>query len=222
VAESISSGGSAEAAVTESLNLTESWSVLRGVSEGITEFVSVADAMTLRQALSDAITERLSIRVGFSTPEADYVGWTMNANTSAVSMYESFTFNSFARVGGKHYGATAEGIFEITGTADSGRPIDASVLLPNTDFGSANLKRVARAYLGIRAGGGIQLRLVTGDGESNVYELDRENGVIREARVEFGRGLRSRYWQFEVRNVDGADFVLDEIELFLSTTTRRI
>jgi hypothetical protein len=40
--------------------------------------------------------------------------------------------------------------------------------------------------------------------------------------VEVGQGLRSRYWQFELTNVDGGDFELDVLELYPLFLGRRV
>jgi hypothetical protein len=40
--------------------------------------------------------------------------------------------------------------------------------------------------------------------------------------VKIGKGLRSRYWQFELVNIDGADFDLDTIEFHPVLLTRRV
>ena len=44
----------------------------------------------------------------------------------------------------------------------------------------------------------------------------------REKVMQPGRGLRSRYWQFELANVDGADFVIDHLELYPVILGRRV
>jgi hypothetical protein len=52
--------------------------------------------------------------------------------------------------------------------------------------------------------------------------LDLTADTPREQRVLFALGLRSRYWQFELVNVDGADFEIDELELHPLVLTRRV
>jgi hypothetical protein len=219
------SGGpmsSFDMAFNEDIDATGSVSGTPQLSEMVTEELTVASFMTFAQSLQNAFNEGLQIRLGFDRLDTTYAGWTMNATSGAVTAYDHYGFNSFAKINGKYYGCKEDGLYELTGKTDDGAAINASVLLPNTDFGSANQKRIVHAYLGVLASGGMTLRVITNDGEENTYALDRENGVIKEARVDFGRGLRSRYWQLELQNVDGADFVLDEIELLLNTTTRRV
>ena len=37
-----------------------------------------------------------------------------------------------------------------------------------------------------------------------------------------GQGLKSRYWQFELTNVDGGDFEIDQVELHPLILNRRV
>jgi hypothetical protein len=39
--------------------------------------------------------------------------------------------------------------------------------------------------------------------------------------VKMGRGVKSRYWQFTISNVDGADFEIDELVLLPIILKRR-
>jgi|TARA_B110000879_G_C10684434_1_gene322985 hypothetical protein len=48
------------------------------------------------------------------------------------------------------------------------------------------------------------------------------NTAPRTGMVEVGQGLRSRYWQFELTNVDGGDFELDVLELYPLFLGRRV
>jgi len=212
----------AAAAMSEGVTTTSTLAGLRGLPTTLSELISCTATIGLKQTLSSLIAEGLVMRVSFTSNDVDYVGWTQNANTKAVSMYDSFKYNSFAKIGGKYYGASETGIYELSGDTDAGTAIDVSVLLPNTDFGSASLKRITNAYFGVRSNGKVQLRILTNEGEDNTYTLDRENDATQEARMTFGRGLRSRYWQLELKNEAGSDFSLDEIELTVSTLTRRI
>lgn len=40
--------------------------------------------------------------------------------------------------------------------------------------------------------------------------------------MKLGRGAKSRYWQFEIANVDGADFELDTLAADEMATARRV
>ena len=54
------------------------------------------------------------------------------------------------------------------------------------------------------------------------YELTRTNETEDTDRVELPRGVRSRYFQFELADKDGGDFRFDGITLYPVVLTRRI
>jgi len=51
---------------------------------------------------------------------------------------------------------------------------------------------------------------------------ERTANAPREQVIQLGRGIRSRYWQFELANKDGADFEIDKLELYPVYLNRRV
>lgn len=173
------------------------------------------------------ITEYAESWVGFKLGDEQYTGVVMNTDSDMpISTYDGYGFNSFAEVDGHYYGANDEGVFLLEGATDAGQPISASLSTMMLDFGSARQKRVQTAYIGYTASGALVLRVrsVT-DGVLNEQWYDvklLQADAPREQMVRFGRGARSRYWQFELVNVDGADFELDVLELHPIYLNRRV
>ena len=77
---------------------------------------------------------------------------------------------------------------------------------------------VDRFYLG-SVGLGI-LKLITGDDQTYVYGVTAQH--MRTTRVNLGKGLRSRYFRFELINADGKDFSMNAIEFIPLVMQRRI
>ena len=89
------------------------------------------------------------------------------------------------------------------------------------EVGGSHFKAFKAAYLGIKSKSGqFVLKLITGDGETYVYTVVAND--MRSTRVNMGKGLRARYFRFELINSDGADFDLHSIEFLPLVAQRRI
>ena len=75
------------------------------------------------------------------------------------------------------------------------------------------------AYIGVRGAGDYLLKLVSGEGQEYIYRLTAQS--MKSARVNFGKGLRSRYFSYELQNID-QDFDLDTIEFLPIGANRRV
>lgn len=147
----------------------------------------------------------------------------MHTETMAVTTYSNYPFNSFAAFNGIYLAAGDAGLFALTGATDDGTFIDAAMRVGITDFGDSHLKRVPRMYIGYRTDGDLILRVITDEAHTRDYPL-RSTGVtgIHGAHVKIGKGVNARYWQFEIRNTNGADFELNAIEAKPILSARRI
>jgi hypothetical protein len=144
----------------------------------------------------------------------------------SATEYENYPFNSFAFSNRRYLAASADGIYELVGEDDDGVEIDAYVRTGLLDLGTTALKQVIRAYLGYTSDGRLLLKTFTTDGGQKIerwYELtERTADATREARVKFGKGVKARYWQFEVRNIEGSDFSIDQLQVLPLMLSRRV
>jgi hypothetical protein len=146
----------------------------------------------------------------------------VNANTNGASLYEGYAFNSFAKVGGKYYGAGAGGIYELAGATDAGAPIIASIVTMQTRLEVPQQKNVATSYLGIDATGEVILSTATESGAIYDYILTDHGDGMRTERVLLAKGVRSDYWQFKLTNSDGLPMSLDFIDAVPTPLGRRV
>lgn len=148
---------------------------------------------------------------------------TMHSETGALTRYTNFPFNSFAVFNGMYLAASSEGLFMLGGATDNGALISAAARVGMTDFGTSFLKRVDRSYVGYRTDGNLVIRVYTDEVDSRDYMLQATGRLgLHGNHFRIGKGLRARYWQFEVQNQNGADFTLNSIELKPTQLRRRI
>jgi hypothetical protein len=146
----------------------------------------------------------------------------IHTETMALTQYDNFPFNSFAQFNGVTLGASADGLFALSGATDNGAAINAFARVGITDFGTSHLKRVDRIYVGYRADGDLVLRVLTDETQQRDYLLRAGASGLHGSHARLGRGVEARYWQFEVRNMNGADFDINTIELKPTTLRRRV
>lgn len=193
----------------------------------VDESLALGADLTLQQELNALIADGVQFLAQITLDDGVYLAWVMNAESHAFTSYSNYPFNSFAVIGGKTYGAKADGIYLLEGDDDAGAAIDAIVRGGLTNFGSSKFKRMPSMYLGYTTDGRMLMKVTVMDDdgvrEEHWYGLeDRPAGVLREGRVKLGRGLKSTYWGFELANVDGADFALDSISWYPVVLDRRL
>jgi hypothetical protein len=185
-----------------------------------------AASMVLLQSSSQLLLESIaevSSDVWYKDPGR--VAWLMNTETTAVSWYDNFDFESIAQPPGKVLAVGPDGLYELTGDTDSGERIDAEVVSGFTDFGVAQTKRVDNLYFGYTSDGRISVTTETyesGHPPSTYYLEQRNASAPRNSRVTPGKGLWGRYWRMTIRNVDGADFEIHDAAVDIAVSTRRV
>lgn len=147
----------------------------------------------------------------------------LQTRLQAVTRYTNSGFNSYARLGEVVLAAGPTGIFALEGDTDLEQPIAARVAGGVSDWGEVQTKRVLGAYVGLRADGMLDLTLITDEHHEYLYRLVPRNlDVLHPARVKTGRGIDGRYWQWQLDNVDGADFTVESLALEVQPLGRRL
>lgn len=182
------------------------------------------DPVAIYQAIID---ERLALSVAFDFDGVPYVGLAMNTANRAVTEYDAFDYNSLAWFGGKLYGAGAAGLYRLEGNTDAGQPIQAFVRTAMKRIAGGKAARISDAYLGFRANGELQLKVIVNDNAGRkvgyVYDLvSAPKGASQPGKFDVGRGIKSVYMAFELGNVAGADFAIDVLEIRPLILDRRL
>lgn len=195
----------------EVLLATASVEFLVGTTSGVyemlaTEYITVYDRVEVVEAL-------------------DSFAWVLNSQSLAHSYYDGFVdFNSAAQLGKCIYMLSPSGLYELGGDSDDGKIIEAEVVTGQMDFGTIARKRVEQVDLGYVASGDLQA-VVSCEGfdPSDPQTLEvREMQTAHTSRVRVGKGMVGKYWKFELRNREGADFELFSIQSKVALSTRRM
>jgi len=215
---------------------------MSGLALALQGYSGVAGALTLRLPLSTLEIDGYQVTTGqvqlvlphlqllatgaqSAQAAASTASNTLVMHTEALSLstYSNFPFNSFATFNGLVLGAGPDGIFSLGGATDNGAVIQAMARVGMTDFSTSHLKRVDRVYVGYRTDGDLVLRVLTDEIHQRDYLLAASGAPgLHGNHLQIGKGLAARYWQFEVRNLNGADFQLNAIELKPTALARRV
>lgn len=186
--------------------------------------------------LADLVTQVLKAQMtvteeGFVDGEAvlpgNGNGWTANTDTWGMSRYTGVDLNSMAVIDGDLYGAGAAGLYRIDADDDAGAPIAAGIVTGRDDMNNPAEKRLGYSYIGVQTNGDLLFDVRSsqaGHGIAYTYLFEpRVTGdEFGSTRAKPGRGQRSRYWSFGVRNKDGADFVIDDLLVLYDLTGRKV
>ena len=190
--------------------------------------LSTADGTSLVQVQTDVVlsissSAEAASDVWFKDPTSK--AWVMNTETTAMSWYDNFSFESIVSWKGRELAVGPDGIHELAGDTDNGQKIDSLVESGFTDFGVAQTKRVDNLYFGYTSEGRISVTTETyesGHSPSTYYLEQRDASAPRNSRVTPGKGLWGRYWRMTIRNVDGADFEVHDATVDIAVSTRRV
>ncbi len=205
--------------VTDTLEITEEITPRFLLSAVASEELELSDEQVLQMLFQPHAREGIVLSGAYISPGGGFTAWSMNTRTAAVSEYDNFEYNSFAQIGNKYIGASADGLFELNGDTDAGDDIVAQIKSGYLQFGGVHLSRLKAAYIGARGDGDFLLRIITGDGATYTYATSTRD--MHTAKVHMGKGQRARYFAFELVSA-GQDFDLDSIEFVPIVVQRRV
>jgi hypothetical protein len=185
------------------------------------------DTIELTAKLLAEILDEIDVYSLFKTPVDLAQGWVMNTEGDMpISEYDSFEFIAMAQFKGVLSGTSDDGLYVMGADTDDGQPITSEIASLMLDFGTSRQKRISSAYLGYTSESELVLKVRSVSDGVLFEHWYKACPVVadapREGRVNVGKGLRSRYWQFELTNVDGGDFEIDQLEMYPIFLSRRV
>lgn len=149
----------------------------------------------------------------------------LNLATQAPYFYNNYSFTGFSSHGDRQFSCREDGVYELVGDADNDEPIEAHITTGMMDFGAYEPKSVTASYVGYSATDSViftaNVEQASGDMEAS-YRLEAAANAPVMKRIKLGKGIKSRYWQFNVANTNGADFELETIDVLPIVLQRRV
>lgn len=175
---------------------------------------------------SDTITETIRADVSYVAPDGNVTTWAINSRTGAVTQYQNYAFNSFAQIGVQYLAADENGVYELDGPRDLTENVLAQMGGGYLQMNVGKMMGLKGVYLGLSGQGkggtaNWMLKLLMGDGREYIYSRI-SNPNMMTTKFDIGKGLRARYYAWELINQDGQDFDLDTIEFIPMVSGRRI
>ena len=152
------------------------------------------------------------------------VAWVMNTETTAMSRYEGYDFESIAQHNGVVYGVNEDGLYAMTGSDDAGIKINTTIETGFEDMKTNLKKRLPYVYLGYVADGQLKLTVETLDravGKATYYTAVLPAYEPVNTRIVLGKGLVGAYFKFTLTNVRGSYFDLDKWAADVAVSTKR-
>lgn len=183
------------------------------------EAIEIAADDAVKMIFNAELDETIEIAGAYLAPDGSFTTWAMNTRSGGVTEYQNYVFNSFARIGNKYVGAADDGLYELLGDNDAGTSIIATIRSGFAQWSGTHLGSFKAAYLAVSGPGEYVLRILTLDGKTYNYRVTAADG--RNVKVNMGKGLRSRYFAFELVST-GQDFDLDTLEFIPLVKDRRV
>ncbi len=145
----------------------------------------------------------------------------MNLTNFAVSEFLNYPFNSFTKFNGQYLAANANGIYELdeSSTDDGGYSINFNIKSGIVDTYSDKINRLRDAYILYKSDGDIRLSTKADKKIKRRYIIPQQiNGIsktIKKRRVKFERGIKNRYCDFEIENINGSSLEIESVRVFL-------
>lgn len=197
------------------------------IVEETAEF-EASDSFELTSTLLANLLDTVDVYTMFRVSDDVAQGWVMNTEgAQPISEYSNFTFNSMTFYRDQMFMAGDAGIYTHAAEDDAGADITAQISSMLLDFGTSRMKRIRSAYLGYTATNELVMKVRSvSQGQLSEYwykaTQTKTPGAPDGGYMPVGQGLKSRYWQFELTNIDGGDFEIDQVELHPLVLNRRV
>ena len=212
--DALSKSFSSHISLLEDLALADTSGDFLKVTVACSESLTLSDMLDSAASLRSALEDGMQFIISGADGGEAYIGIVMTPDTYAITEYDNYAFNSSANFRGEYLLAARTGLYLMGGDLDNGEFITSKIKTASMDFESSNLKQVPTMYLGVTSDASVILQVTTDGEDSAFYQLDLNSHNLSTQVIDIGKGLRGRYWQFNLETKDNSTFDLDSIELF--------
>ena len=137
----------------------------------------------------------------------------MNVKNKGLTEFKNYGFNSFCNFVGRNVGALSDGIYELAGDKDVNDEISWNFRTGAIHLEMKSKKRLKQAWFSYKSNGDLMVTIVLASGESYEYDVEGYTETLDGGRVKIGKGIRTKYLMFDVKNIEGSTINLDAIRL---------
>ena len=142
----------------------------------------------------------------------------MNLGNTVVSEFGNYNFKGICKFGDLLLGGNENGLFKLDdGDTDGEDNISAWVKTGPTDFGVEEEKRLRKVYVSYRTNGSMKMS-IEADGKDGIFQeiiASNTDLAMIHQKVSGGRDIRGKYLDLKLENMDGADFLINEVKAVL-------
>lgn len=208
-------------------SLLESLSVTPTVIPTSIRLISLSETFNLNSLtsqssiLKERVIDSFIISLPTSSGQDNYLAYLLSPETMSVSNYINYNFDGCTKFKDKYLFFNSTGLYEYGGKRDDGESYKSYIETIAFNFGSSNIKQVPSIYLGHTCSGATYLKVKT-DGKREVhYKLNKRTENLHTQKVDIGKGLLSRYFQFELVT-DADDFSVESIDFYPLELRRKL
>jgi hypothetical protein len=187
----------------------------------ISDNLELNSSFTSIEHILETLEDGFVISIPGSLIPDTYLAYLLNAETNSVSKYTNYNFTSCTKFGSKYLFGNSTGLYEYGGTSDDGEKITAHLKTVAYNFGTSNLKQVPDIYLGGTNSDKMIVKVSVDNKASVYYRLNRKIDNLSTQRIQLGKGLIGRYFQFELIT-DSIDLDLEALEFYPIVLKRKI
>ena len=205
--------------VYDGVEITDNLDLVLLINLEAYEYMGIGDQVTLGGVIQLLAMERVAINSSARAAKQEALQYAVNVLTGALTTYQNFGFTQFARVGGETYAIRPDGLYCLRGDTDNGETLRAMIDFGASDYGTAQGKRIAHVYAGVTTDGEVYVRVTPDDGAERCY---RAVGDSPEFRAPVAKGLKARHWRVRLELTDATYADVDNIEVELGVSQRRL
>ena len=140
-------------------------------------------------------------------------------NKELVSKFTNYDFDSYGVINGTPLAAGRTGLFRIGGIQDAGLPIASTIKTPDITFGTYLMKKLRAFKFGGKLNGQMLITVSNGV-DFWTTTIEAAGSIPAFQKGYFTHAARGEMLNFTVQNVDGADFIINEMSLYLMVLER--
>lgn len=212
-------------AISDTLNIQDQFIDRPHKIDLVTDFLNVLSESQGFKLAKGQISDTVFIEDDVLDNHQSDIAWTSSTDNWSMSRYVGFKYKQLAVINDNLYGVTEHGIELLE---YGSQEIEAKMTTAMLDLGAGSLVHPLAMYLeyslsGVNKSIDVMIGTTqTGDRNTYTYTLPAEKSDhLTNGRVQFGRGLRGRHFDFTV-NITATAAYINDMNVEVAQTKRRI